>query len=78
MSREQILAQNQAVITEALAAAAETNKRLSELAVGIPRRERVQIRRIFLFQLEAGVDFGFVPEEFGHIEPFASIVVPRN
>lgn len=78
MSRREMLAQNQAVIGAALAAAAETNMRLSELAVAMLRREQVQIRRIFLFRLETGVDFGFVPEEFGHIEPFASIVVPRS
>ena len=78
MSRGEMLAQNQDVIGAALAAAAKTNMRLSELAVAMPRREQVQIRRVFLFRLEGGVDFGFVPEEFGHIEPFASIVVPRS
>jgi len=73
MKRNEILEQHAAVIGAAVTAAAEANIRLSALArLGC---ERVWIHRIFLFQLEEGVDFGFTTEEFGSIEPFASIPV---
>ena len=77
MNRESRLVRHAAVIAVALAAAEETNRKLFALATTQSQPERVRIRRVILFEVESGVDYGFVREEFGGIEPFAAVPVPR-
>lgn len=77
MNRESRLERHAGMIAVALAAAEETNRKLFALATARSRSERVRVRRIFLFEVKSGVDYGFVVEEFGPIEPFASIAVPH-
>jgi hypothetical protein len=67
-----------AVVCAAMTEAAEANATLRSLAGSRLLREATLVRRVFLFETEKGVGFGFSPEEYGSIEPFASVPVSAD
>ena len=77
LTPHQVIAVHAAILREALAEADEANRKLASLAASRFAVTGKPIRRVFLFELEAGVDFGFIREEFGAVEPFAGVVVPE-
>lgn len=63
-----------AAAAEGYAAAQTANARIASFAQLNPEKPRY-VKRVFLFDTNKGIEYGFCREEFGDIEPFMSIKV---
>ena len=75
MRRLRMTGQHAPIVRAALSAAAIANLLIKNLKrKGLAENPKL-VRRIFLFETQDGVDYGFTREEFGAIEPFMSVPV---